>query len=77
MYNCGLRVLSCVLAKGFEEALKLNKCKRDSSRKNLSGSHAERGVLRRPLEDQAISKPRLIEKPLIRKDGTVAPVLRK
>lgn len=43
----------------------------------MSGSHAERGVLRRPLEDQAISKPRLIEKPLIRKDGTVAPALRK
>lgn len=43
----------------------------------MSGNHAEMGVRRGPLEDEVISKPTLIEKPLIGKDRMVAPALRK
>lgn len=43
----------------------------------MSGNHAERRVLRGPLEKEMISKPTLIEKHLIRKDSMVAPALTK
>lgn len=43
----------------------------------MSGNHAEMGVRRGPLEDEVISKPTLIEKPVLKKDSAVAPALRK
>lgn len=43
----------------------------------MGGNHAEMDVLRGPLENEVNSKPRPIENPLIRKDCTVAPALRK
>ena len=43
----------------------------------MGRNHAERDVLQGPLEDEVSTKPSLIEKPLIKKDGAFAPALTK
>lgn len=75
--NCGLRILSCFLAKDLRRLKDEMNVGGVLGGKNLSGNHAEIGVRRGPLEDEVISKPTLIEKPLIKKDCAVAPALRK